>query len=399
MRSTSSRKKFERPKPAPEQRKEPRRRLPLGSRIDRYVLGHFVQSYMTAMLLMTGLFMVIDMATNLDGYLETWDDGTTVPASALLKFYVLNLPYLFLQVAPFVTLIAGMFTVSKLLKAREVTAVLSAGVSARRMLLPIFLSGIVLAAGMFVAREAVGRGVAREREKVRDILDNQRFEEQYVDVAVIEASGSTVILDRFFPCPLDGGPPRIEGLTAILWSDSRFGTGKYIRIDARGAIWNGSGWDLIEGRRATSAMSAQERIHADETITTLDGYEFTPELALTYKRAKAAPLELTFPEVQALMERDPDDTSYQTLWHYHLTFPLANVILLLIGIPLMFNHERGRATDRIALGGLLCVFYYAADFVFRTLGVKGQLSPLLAAWIPVLVFGAIGIMLYDSLKS
>ncbi len=399
MRSTSSRKKFERQKPAPEQRKEPRRSLPLGSRIDRYVLGHFAQSYVTAMLLMTGLFMVIDMATNLDGYLETWNDGTTVPASALLKFYVLNLPYLFLQVAPFVTLIAGMFTVAKLLKAREVTAVLSAGVSARRMLLPIFLSGIVLALGMFVAREAVGRGVAREREKVRDILDKQRFEEQYVDVAVIEASGSTVFLDRFFPRPSDGGPPRVDGLTAILRTDTRYGTGKYIRIDARQAIWNGSGWDLIGGSRATIDQSAQERIHADEEITTLDGYEFTPELALTYKRAKAAPLELTFSEVQALMERDPDDTSYQTLWHYHLTFPLANVILLLIGIPLMFNHERGRATDRIALGGLLCVFYYSADFVFRTLGVKGQLSPLLSAWIPVLVFGAIGIMLYDSLKS
>ena len=42
------------------------------------------------------------------------------------------------------------------------------------------------------------------------------------------------------------------------------------------------------------------------------------------------------------MRRDPTDTSYQTLWHYHLTFPLANLILLLVGIPLMFNYERGK---------------------------------------------------------
>ena len=47
-----------------------RRPLPLFGRIDRYVLMHFVQSYMTAMLLMTGLFMVIDMASNLDDYLS-----------------------------------------------------------------------------------------------------------------------------------------------------------------------------------------------------------------------------------------------------------------------------------------------------------------------------------------
>ncbi|MEM1448021.1 MAG: LptF/LptG family permease [Planctomycetota bacterium] len=375
------------------------RSLPLGGRIDRYVLAHFAQSYLTAMLLMTGLFMVIDMASNLDDYLETWNDGTSVPASVLLRFYILNLPYLFLQVAPFVTLIAGMFTVAKMLKAREVTAVLSAGVSARRMLLPLFFSGMVLAVGMFLMREAVGQGVAREREVLLDVLSKQRFEEQYSDLAVIEETGSPVFLERFYPRPLDGGPPRVEGLTAILLTDTRYGTATYIRIDADEATWTGEGWDLVGGVRAIIDQSSQEHLHEDEPITYLDGYEFTPELALTYKRAQAAPLELSFSEVQELMRRDPDDMSYQTLWHYHLTFPLANVILLLIGIPLMFNYERGRSTDRIALGGLLCVFYYSADFVFRTLGVKGQLSPLLSAWIPVLVFGAIGIMLYDSLRS
>ena len=68
-----------------------RRRLPLFGRLDRYVLSHFVQSYLTAMLLMTGLFMVIDMASNLDNYVEPWEDGTSVPVSVLLRFYILNL--------------------------------------------------------------------------------------------------------------------------------------------------------------------------------------------------------------------------------------------------------------------------------------------------------------------
>ncbi|MEM9801982.1 MAG: LptF/LptG family permease [Planctomycetota bacterium] len=390
------RRKTQRRPPSP---REPARALPLFGRLDRYVLAHFVQSYLTAMLLMTGLFMVIDMASNLDDYLEPWPDGSSVPASVLLRYYVLNMPYLFLQVAPFVTLIAGMFTVAKMLKAREVTAVLSAGISARRMLLPVFLSGVALAIGMFMLREAVGRGVAREREALRDVLEQQRFEEQYNDLAVVEDSGSIVFLDRYFPDPADGGPPRAEGLTAILRTDTRVGTGKYIRIDAREAQWTGEGWDLEGGVRATIDRDSDVRVHQDEAISALDGYEFTPDIVLMYRRAIQAPLELSFSEVQELMKRDPDDTSYQTLWHYHLTFPLANVILLLIGIPLMFNYERSRATDRIAIGGLLCVFYYAADFVFRTLGIKGQLSPLLSAWIPVLVFGAIGVMLYDSLKS
>lgn len=379
----------------------PRRNLPLGGRLDRYVLAHFVQSYVTAMLLMTGLFMVIDMASNLDDYLETWDDGTTVPVTVLIKYYVLNMPYLFLQVAPFVTLIAGMFTVAKMLKAREVTAVLSAGVSARRMLVPLFASGVALAGGMFFLREALGHGVADARDTLRFTLEERSFDERYEELAVLETTGATVFMDAFYPRPADGGAPRIEGLTAILRSDIGRAVTKYIRTDAAGATWDPEArtWVLDDGMRTTIDLDDVADTRSAQSVGDLEGYLFTPELALTFKRAQEAPLELSFSEVEELMRRDPDDTSFQTLWHYHLTFPLANLILLLVGIPLMFNYERGKGSERIAIGGLLCVFYYAADFVFRTLGIKGQLSPLLSAWIPVLIFGAIGIMLYDALKS
>ena len=375
-----------------------RRPLPLGGRLDRYVLAHFVQSYLTAMLLMTGLFMVIDMASNLDNYLETWEDGSTVPASVLLQYYLLNLPYLFLQVAPFVTLIAGMFTVAKMLRAREVTAILSAGVSARRMLVPLFLSGLILALGMFLLREAVGKGVAGKRDSLRFVLEEQQFEEYYENLAVLEESGSTVFMDLFYPPGDDGSPARVDGLTAILRQPSSYGVSQYIRTDAESAVYDQASrtWLLQGGQRAIIDVGGKHRVNA---IDKLEGYEFTPELALTFMRAHEAPLELSFSEVEELMKRDPDDTSYQTLWHYHLTFPLANLILLLVGIPLMFTYERGRGSERIAIGGLLCVFYYAADFVFRTLGIKGQLSPLLSAWIPVLIFGAIGVMLYDAMRS
>ncbi|MEO1697061.1 MAG: LptF/LptG family permease [Planctomycetota bacterium] len=375
-----------------------RRPLPLFGRLDRYVVLHFVQSYLTAMLLMTGLFMVIDMASNLDDYLEAWDDGTTVPASVLARYYVLNLPYLFLQVGPFVTLIAGMFTVSKMLKAREVTAILGAGVSARRMLVPLFLAGTGLALGMFGLREALGYGVAEARDSLRFVLEEQRFDERYDSLAVLEEGGATVLMESFYPGN-ESDPPRIEGLTTILRRDSDRGVTKYIRVDAPSAVWNGETWDLTDGVRKIIDLDEPSRQLSREPVDRLDGYRFTPEVALTFRRAYDAPLELSFGEVRELMARDPSDTSYQTLWHYHLTFPLANVILLLVGIPLMFTYERGKGTDRIAVGGLLCVFYYAADFVFRTLGIKGQLSPLLSAWIPVLVFGAIGVMLYDSLRS
>ena len=134
-------------------------------------------------------------------------------------------------------------------------------------------------------------------------------------------------------------------------------------------------------------------------VDVLEGFEFTPDLARTYRRARENPLELSFSEIQDLMQRDPDNVVYQTLWQYQLTFPLANLVLLLVGLPAMMAHERRRTTDRMVLGGLLCLFYFGTDFVSRNLGLEGDLSPLLASWTPVLLFGSLGVVLFESMRT
>jgi lipopolysaccharide export system permease protein len=376
-----------------------RRPLPFGSRIDRYVAAHFVSSYATAMMLLTGLFLVMDMAGNLDDFLEVWEDGTSAPATYLVRYYVLTLPYLFLQVAPFVTLLAGMFTVNRLLSTNEVTAVLAAGVSARRLVMPVVLLGLALAAGMFGLREAVGRGISTERDLLRYVLEEHTFEVVFEDISVTDRSGSPALFDRFYPAPLDGGPPRAEGLKVIARTGRSGGRSDYIRTEAPSAVWGGEHWMLENGIRARIAPDrGQEKLEV-APVGELVGYRLEPEIVFLYRRAQSEPLELSFGEVRELIRREPEDLTYQTLWHYHLTFPLANVILLLVGLPLLFTYERGRGAERMALGGLLCVFYYAFDFVFRTMGLSGGFSPVLAAWVPVLLFGSLGVVLFDSMRS
>src|SRR5215831_8901781 len=86
------------------------RGLRIGGRLDRYVGGLFVSSYATAFLLVVGLFLILDMATNLDDYVESWPGGGHVPTFLIGRYYLLDIPFLFLQIAPFVTLVAGPFT-------------------------------------------------------------------------------------------------------------------------------------------------------------------------------------------------------------------------------------------------------------------------------------------------
>jgi lipopolysaccharide export system permease protein len=371
-----------------------KRRFALLGRLDRYVTSIFVSSYATSLLIVLGLFFVMDMASNLDRYLQPWPDGTKVPTSTVLRFYALNIPFLFLQSAPFVTLTAGMFTVVRLMKSNEIEACLAAGLSARRALLPVFFGGLLVACAVFGLREWMAVSLVPKRDAIRYTLTQKQHERVYEKLWLRDLNGSVVRLGEYRP--IVGDPPvaEIRDLRAVLRDDR--GT---VSIEATRAIWaqreGGPAWHLENGVRKIVGEEARTR----EPVEWLDGFEFTPEMALTFQRNLENPLELSFAEALSLAQRDPDSVVYQTLLQYHLTFPLANLVLLLIGVPLLLRHDRGSGAEGLAKGLLLCVFFFGFDFVFRNLGIQGDLDPLVASWAPVILFGSVGVVLYDSIAT
>ncbi len=368
------------------------RGLTVGGRIDRYVARLFLTSFATALLIVVGLFLVFDVATNLDSFVEPLKDGTKMPGSLIVRYYVLTIPFLYLQAGPFVTLLAGMFTVSKLLKHNETTAALAAGVSARRLLAPVVVGAVLAAAGMFALRETLASTLANDRERVLYVLENKQTDQVYTGVHMRTLNGSVVTLSEFRP--RTGKPPVAEarGLSVIssvsqLW-----------QINADRAVFvrksdGSASWQLEKGVRKDFA--------GEQPVDELEGFDFTPDLVLTYCRAAgpAHVLDLSYSEARELAQRSPDDRLYQMVLQYHVTFPLGNIVLVLIGLPLLMHHERRRGARNLAAGSCLCILYFAADFVFRKLGMENALEPKMAAWMPILVFGSLGIVLFDSMKS
>jgi lipopolysaccharide export system permease protein len=369
-----------------------RGRLRWLGRVDRYVLALFGWSYLTAFLLVVGLYLILDLAQSLDEIVEPFPDGSRPGALTIARYYLLQLPFLFLQVAPFVTLVAGLFTVGKLVRHNEVLAVMAAGASARRLLAPLALTALVLAALMFALREGASARLGERRDALRHLLMEKVSERKFENLWLRDGRGNVLRLGEFRPASA-GQPAEVRDLTAHLVSAT-----SWTSVSADRAVWDGSttpGRWLLEGgvRQQVSEEQHSQPVHL------LQGFEFTPELALTFRRAREAPLELSWAETVELARRDPDNVVYQTLLHYLVTFPLANLVLLLVGLPLLLRHERGRGARAAAGAFALCLTYFAADFVCRNLGLQGTLEPALSAWLPILFFGSLGIALYDSMRT
>jgi lipopolysaccharide export LptBFGC system permease protein LptF len=368
--------------------------LRAGGRLDRYVGTLFIASYATAFLLIVGLVIILDLASNLD-YFEPWVTGARAPMVMILRYYVLNIPFLFLQVAPFVTVVAGLFTVSRLMKHNEVLAALGAGVSAHRLLAPILCCALVAAFAMFGVREGATVWIGLQRDALLDKLEHQRNERVFEGVWLRDRLGNLVRLGEFRP--LTGSPPiaEVKDLQAIITQGPvlkviRAESGRYVRLESGQTTWQ-----LVDG--VIEAVD-DERI-TPTPIEFLHGIEMTPHDILVSEKARQRPLELSFRELLELARRDPDNTQYQTLLQYHLTFPLANLVLLLVALPFLMNQERGKGVEGLAVGCLLCLFYFASDFVARTMGLEGGLGPLVASWLPVLLFGSLGVVLFDALPT
>ncbi len=361
--------------------------LPPFSRLDRYVGGLFLGAYATAFLLVVGLVLILNVAGNLD-FFEPWDSAAqgVAPARAtsleIARYFTLSLPFYYLQVGPFVSLVAGLFTVAKLSKHNELVAALSAGVSARRLLAPVLVGGCVAALGTFALREVSVQFLAQERDALYDMLDKHRRERVDEYVWVRDDNGSTLRIERW-------RGERMEGVRAFIKEG-----GLRRIISASSATWQAGRWVLEDGACWTEGRSSEVT-----PIGNMDELGVTPGDVRTSIRATERNLELSHTEVMKLARRDPTNLQMLTLMQYLITFPIANVILLLVGLPFMVGRDRGRGVEGLVSGGLLCVLYFSFDFVTRELGMNGDLTPVVASWLPLVLFGSLGIILWEAMRT
>jgi lipopolysaccharide export system permease protein len=343
--------------------------MALGGRLDRYVGGIFLGAFGVALLLVVGLFLIVDLAGNLDDYL-----GREGQTGKVLRYYLLHTPFLYLQVAPFVTLMAGLFTVLRLQKNREVYAALGAGVSTRRMILPILALGGLSA------------------------LEGKRDPGVFEDLRLKDPAGKMIELGAFYPgveasFGAQPGPGASFAALDVIRLDDQ---GRWIHYLAGGGTYTGGAWQLDEAW----VEEVTDQDYASRELERLPAeLEFDPMDAWIAWKGRNEPLDLSYAEALELSRRDPDNVQYQTLLLHMLAFPLANVVLLLVGLPFLMQFERGRGSEGLVAGFLLCVFYFAADFVSLNMGLQGHASPALSSFLPTLLFGSLGLVLTSSARS
>ncbi|MCA8958204.1 MAG: LptF/LptG family permease [Planctomycetes bacterium] len=366
----------------------------MAGRLDRYVAAAVFGAYGAALLFLVGMFMVFDLLFQMPRYLEGAAKsgmGTFGLLWGLTELQVYRLPYVFVTIAPFVTVIAAMFALSRLMAANEVAPMLFTGRSMFRVLRPMLGVAVMSALLMGAVWQWVIPAVAEQKESLEASL-----------------TGQEVNLDRITLRSKDN--PRLElfcrayrhgerAMRGVILFDRGSARGDGIYVEAAGANWNPElrDWELVDGVRKTG--EAPNQTTTRQELLGMEG--LTPDLVVDSAKARRETSGLSYTELRALMRLVPGKPDYILAYHVHFTFPLANLVLLLLALPFAVNFERGRRIERVVFAIAVCAVYLVVDLTCRNLvyNVAIMFHPVIAAWTPTIVFGSLGAVVFGGTRT
>ncbi len=361
---------------------EPRKRslLPLGV-IDRYLLREFSRYYLIALGGFVGFVMLFDAFEKIDTFIDY-----NASFLEIARYYWFSLPYRTLLVGPLAPLLATFLALGGMTRFNEVTVIKAAGVSLYRLFLPLYVVAVLLSGLTFLVGEGVmptynrkARTVMQEEIKGRTLRELG----SRTNVTYLGRNNRLFVIRRY-------DVPRRTMVDATVQEFS--GDRLTRRIDARTGVWKDGGWILVNGvERRFDAGGVEQAVPFDSLRVDF------PERPADFAKEETKPDEMSFSELRRYADRVRQSGStverYLTEINLRIAFPLANLVLVLIGSSLAVQVRRGG----IALGfGFSLAIAFAYWSLIRTgqiLGNNATLPPVLAAWLGNIVFLALGAVL------
>ena len=349
--------------------------------LDRYIIKKFLTSFFFVVLVILSVVVVIDLTEKNHKYLQA---GLSV--KEIYGYYLNFIPYIANMVAPLMLFIATVYVTAQLARHTEIVAILSGGVSFNRLLRPYMIGAAVVAIIAFW----MNGWVIPNSNKKRIEFEEKYFEGQFVyedrDVHV-KVAPNTYLYFKSYNNNSDVANQitleRIEG--NILKS----------KISARRMQWKSEteNWQLKDWVKL--------EIENDKEIIT-KGAKLDTALNLTpryftrqHKLNEALTLDELDEYIDDLNERGADNTIIYKIERYiRYTYPFSFFILTFIGVVVASRKTRGGAGFQIALGFTLAFIFILCFTFTRSLAEQKTMDPLLAVWIPNIIFLGIGLYLY-----
>ena len=354
-------------------------------RVDWYIIKKFLGTYFFAIALIISIAVVFDVNENIDKFINN-----KAPMEAIIFDYYLNfIPYFSNLFSPLFVFIAVIFFTSKLAENSEIIAMMSTGMSFKRLLRPYMISAAFIAIltyglGAYVIPKGNVKRVNFEntykRKKKAEYVRNVQLEVDTGVIAYIERyenynkTAYRFSLDKFVDKKL------VSHLTARSATYDTTQVHKWTLKEYMIREMDGLREMIIKGDRLDSiiAMEPQDFLIQKGQQQTMTSSELDEYIAKQKRRGFANIKE------------------FQIEYHQRIAMSFAAFILTVIGASLSARKVEGGMGLNLGFGLALSFSYIMFQTVSATFAVNGNTPPVVAVWIPNILYTIIAVYLYKK---
>jgi len=356
--------------------------------IDRYILKKFLGTFVYSIILVMSVAIVFDVAEKIDDFVET-----KTPMQAIIFDYYLNfIPYFTILFSHLFTFISVVFFTSKLAYRTEIIAILSSGVSYKRMLVPYMWGATFIAIMSYLLMNFVIPNANKVRLEFEDrYIHNSPFQYNQRNIHKQVRPGMVIYMESYSNSANTGYKVSIENFENGTLKSKLMGD--FMTWDSTKSKWT------IRNYYIRTIDSLNEKITKGKAIdTTL--YIYPGD----FKRRVNVVESMDLFELNAFIEEQElqggeNIEAYQIERYKRVSLPFSTYILTIIGVCVSSRKTRGGTGVHIGIGMGLCFSYIVFMQFSQQFAISGSLSPLLAVWLPNIIYAIIAYWFYRKVPK
>ena len=365
-------------------------------KLDWYILKKFLVAFIFCMIAITTIAVAVDTSEKTDDFVKTGLSGWDI----FTKYYLGFIPWIMSLLFPLFAFIAVIFFTSKMAMRTEVIAILASGTTFNRFLRPYIIGGVLIGLVLFLGRRYVvplANGIQAKFKS--EYLDKN---DQYKQLEKSRTSCYECFYKRIDSSTYMG----VKNFNAETKSGGMFFMD---RVDKKGKlVYNlraqSIKWDTTGGKNRWMAQQVVERKidSLGEHVTNIPEkhviLKILPEDLIMVDSLKE---KLTTPELIKFIEKEElrgtEGLNALKVERYKRSAtPFTVVLLTFIGAVIACRRTRGGSGMHLAMGIIIAAIFVIADQFSTVFAIKGNFPPMLAAWIPNLVFSIVALRLYQT---
>jgi lipopolysaccharide export system permease protein len=355
--------------------------------LDRYILRKFIGTFVFTMLVITVIAVVIDTSEKADDFVKS---GMT--AWQLVKnYYIGFVPFIMSMIFPLMIFIAVIYFSSKMAGRSEFIAILAGGVRYNRMLRPYFIGSIFLALVFWLASQYWVPKANEIRTDFQAVYvdRNSSYNSDYyrTNNFYLRVDPNTYVGFRYY----DTANKTASNFFMQKLKDNKVNynlRAETIKWDPLKKDWKLTG--VIE-RKINGLKESVEKKDSMHVNLNVQPKELRKD---DYLKDKLTTAELhQFIHMEELRGAEGLNTYKVELYHRDAT-PFSVIIMTLMGAIIGTRKIRGGSGLHLAMGIVMAAIFVVMDKFSVTFSTKGNFPPMIAAWLPNIIFSGVAFWLY-----